>query len=206
MTGRLDILHLPSQLESGNWRRVLRRWGQLLDDYSWVFERPRDQAYWHGERPLTGLLATAAWSARDGWALEEFGTPRGTGARRRAGRGDLLFGIGQHTFTVEAKMAWLTSNTAGAQAKVTRKLSVAKRQLRSLDRSYCSGRLVALCFVAPYLTRAAVRGGVVEDLMAGLPAQFAHDPYGVAVYRPSGRLPEYSGRFFPGVMLIAELL
>ena len=42
--------------------------------------------------------------------------------------------------------------------------------------------------------------------MEGFPARFARNPYGVAVYRPSGRPPVLGGTVFPGLILIAELL
>jgi hypothetical protein len=182
------LIHMPRRLRQGGWRTLLRRWADLLDDYGSAERgQQRDYASWYGERPLTGLLASAAWRLTDGWGLEEFASPRGSGSRARVGRGDLWLGTNGGRYTVEAKITWASRDWTVAKSYVLRRLAQARKQLRSLHRDYRYGDLVALCYVVPQpsATRSASR--VADALFKNLPAYFADDPYLVATYRCVGR-------------------
>ena len=91
--------------------KSLTEWLQLLKTYE-TYETKSDDdsdlAYWHGERPLTGLLAAAAWKI-SGWSLEEFGVRRKGPNSDHAteGRCDLQWGLQESQTTVEAKIAWI---------------------------------------------------------------------------------------------------
>ena len=77
------------------WVAVVRDWLRLLGDYEHAVPSDADLAYWHGERPLTGLLGVAAWQI-GGWSLEEFcaDRKRKDSDETGKGRGDLWLGWG----------------------------------------------------------------------------------------------------------------
>src|SRR2546426_9391436 len=74
LTGkRFEIHALPDDLRRAGWESLLRRWSNLITYTTAGEEDDEDDVpYWYGERPLTGLLAAAAWRHRQGWSLEEF--------------------------------------------------------------------------------------------------------------------------------------
>ena len=207
MKADFKLIHIPPRLKQGGWQILLRRWADLLDEYGSAEPgQQRDCAYWYGERPLTGLLASAAWKLADGWGLEEFSSPRGSGSRARLGRGDLWLGTNGGRYTVEAKIAWPSRDWQVAKSDVLRRLAQARKQLRSLHRDYRYGDLVALCYVVPQPSATPSVSKVADALFKNLPDHFADDPYLVATYRYTGRVPLHSGRHYPGVIVIAELL
>jgi hypothetical protein len=206
MAAEYELVHAPKFLRERGWPRLLRNWASCLDEYSTPENgEPRDFAYWYGERPLTGLLASAAWRLSRGWGLEEFATPRGRGRNACIGRGDLWLGTNGASFTVEAKITWPSRDTESAKEYVRRRLTHSRCQLESLDRKFKHGSLIALCYVVPEPTAGRHTSRVIDEMFSDLPAHFAKDPYAVATYRHRDPLPHYGKRAYPGVILIAEL-
>jgi len=132
------------------WNDVLMQWLELLKRYESGSGDDFDVAYWHGERPLTGLLGAAAWMLQDGWSLEEFSTKRKFESYKIHGRGDLWFGRDKENSTVEAKIYWAGETIGTAKKYLLERLDEAAAQLRSLKKNNRNGDPVSVCFVVPW--------------------------------------------------------
>lgn len=134
------------------WQRVLDKWLELLSAYENA--DPPDLGYWHGERPLTGLLGAAAWQV-GGWSLEEFCGKKEKKRKHVIGsaRADLRLGCGRDGATgntVEAKICWVDqANIETAKNDLLSKLKQAKKQLRQLTLPHRVGKPMSLCYVVP---------------------------------------------------------
>ena len=149
---RFRVHRLPEKLAANGWRTLLQFWGNLINNYSF-YDRDTiesDVPYWYGERPLTGLLAAAAWMMPDGWSLEEFSTVRGEGKKSGRGRGDLWIGWGKTTYTIEAKISWCADGPGEAHRDILKKIRRAAGQLVTLKAEYAPGTKIALCYAVPY--------------------------------------------------------
>jgi len=133
------------------WLSLLRLLGRLMDTFQ--ASASGEPAYWYGERALTGLLAAAAWKMKRGGSLEEFLSLRRHGRKNSSGRGDAWVFVGNHWYTVEAKVKWPRSTSSKAILKaVSDGIGEAKAQLSSLDSAYKRGTTkAAVCYIVPEL-------------------------------------------------------
>ena len=207
---RFEIHALPDALRAAGWESLRQRWSSLIT-YSTADddEREDDVPYWYGERTLTGLLAAAAWRRRDGWALEEFAGRRGKRLRTTSGRGDLWLGLGPQTYTIEAKVKWLSSG--GEQAlKVARAgLKAAAEQLWKLSAAYRSGTLLAICYLVPCPMGGRAYSATAKqvEVVSRVRRTFVGSRSMVATYYPRWEPPEDDeGRVYPGVILIGRVV
>ena len=129
---------VPRNLRGDFWHALLHRWGKLLDRYQRMCNRYGDDdvAYWYGERALTGFLTAAALQLKGGIGLEEFLGYRGTGKKRRAGRGDAWLSMGNHWFCLEAKQYFVSGGSKTAISAVDSRLRAARKQLNNLGSSW----------------------------------------------------------------------
>ena len=152
----VDNPHVPEGFSDREfWTEVLRKWLWLLEQYEEVDSPDPDVAYWYGERPLTGLLGTAAWLV-NGWSLEEFGADRWKKRKGELHRayGDLWLGCnhGQPlaNATVEAKICWIEqTNIETTVRELKGKLNNARKQLRQLIQMHRVGTPVSVCYAVP---------------------------------------------------------
>jgi len=180
------------------WQTTLDGWLRLLKDYEKAEPSDPDLAYWYGERPLTGLLGTAAWLA-GGWSLEEFGAERkGKSGRVRQGRGDLRFGTGDAVSTVEAKICW-------AIDELPQSLKAARKQLRKLVTAGQDGQPVSVCYVVPCYGR-RTRRDVGEVALTKLQDRLKKEGMATAKHFATiqGIEEEREGLIYPGVLLVAR--
>ncbi len=163
--------------------QLLKKFSYLLSAYN---QNPKhDIAYWYGERPLNGLLATAAWKLKSGWSLEEFKAYRRKrkGEKKTPGRGDLWLGVSDkknECFTIEAKV-W-EPESFDDESKVIegteKRIGSALKQLSQIRaRSYRVGRPAAVCYVAPCLKKSgmAQRLGQITKLFRDVVRALAAD-------------------------------
>jgi hypothetical protein len=201
----LDLRYLPATWQRQGWDRLLREWATLLDLYDTTEDGQRDVAYWYGERALTGLLAPAAWRLQrpQGWSLEEFADPRARGIRARAGRGDLWLGLGRHKFTIEAKVTWPPKMSTVAVDEANLALKRATDQLTQLSKRFCYGKLLALCYVVPVVSRRTSSHRQIAQLRQ-LARRLRQGNDFVAIYHPhspaqeDGHHQEYPGAILTG--------
>jgi hypothetical protein len=167
-----------------------------------------DVPYWYGERPLTGLLAAAAWKHPRGWALEEFAGLRGKRLRTKSGRGDLWLGLGNKSYTIEAKVKWPQSGAGYAVQYARSALNEARKQLWKLSRQYRLGTLIAICYLVPCPMKDGLYANrdKVNDIMTAVKRKFSGKRWLVASYLPNHELPVDSGRVYPGVILIGRVV
>ena len=191
---------LPEDTES--WRSILIEWGQLLDRYEELCRDPRDVAYWYGEVPLTGLLASAAWRVPGGAGLLELSAKRQVG---EAGATDAWIRTPKGLwYAIEAKVCWLGANDTSPTDRIDKERQAACKQLRDLHPKYrLDYRLdhgVALCYVVPSLREGTfdIVQRVAEQYCKSFPTHL------VATYQPLDEAPEDEGKHFPGIVLVGQ--
>ena len=201
----LKIHALPRQLKVLGWQRLLYRWSALI---AATTDEGDDVPYWYGERTLTGLLGAAAWRLPRGWALEEFTGLRGKRLKTKSGRGDLWLGLGNRTYTIEAKVRWPPGNPRNAVQYARAAIMEASEQLWQLSRQYRLGTLIAVCYLVPcpmkdgpYAKRD--RGA---DMIATVKREFRGGRWLAASYFPNYEPPTDNGRVYPGVILIGRVV
>jgi hypothetical protein len=173
---------------------------------AFIAPEEQDVPYWYGERALTGLLAAAAWQQPGGWSLEEFLGHRTIHPETRsAGRGDLWIGLGSDSYTIEAKVAWVTEN-ADAESESTALLSDAAVQLRALATEYRVGEPLSVCYVVPSLSAGSSLR--IADVMDRLQKYLQVGNHLVARYVPTSLStpPVHDKRSYPGIVLVGRLV
>jgi len=185
---------------------LLKLFSALAARISCYDDPPKDTGYWYGERALTGFLASAAWSLRDGWALEEFTGLRVNGKKQGSGRGDIWVGVNGHSYTIEAKAVWPGGSIDKAITGAETKLSDAATQLRCLHKMYQVGRPVALCYIIPDLNKKGRFAGsrTIRDFFTDMPKRFGDTRTAVASFWYEKQVPNYAGRIYPGVVIVAR--
>jgi hypothetical protein len=182
-----------------------------MDEYC-RFNAP-DVPYWFGERPLTGLLAAAAWRLPNAWSLEEFSAYRGSGSELGPGRGDAWIGDSSGWWcTLECKLRWVSTiedpTVATVQARSA--LGEARKQLANLSQEFRGDRGLSVCYVVPELSEEDPTSKKIEAFYDGLVRGFAGEQAIVAIYRPPaeksvrGTRLTWENRHYPGVALIGE--
>jgi hypothetical protein len=202
-----EIHALPDALRKAGWQSLLQRWSSMIT--SATSEDEDDVPYWYGERPLTGLLAAAAWRQRGGWALEEFAGRRGKRLKTTSGRGDLWLGVGPRTYTIEAKVKWLSSGADHALKYAREALTAAREQLWKLSASYRDGTLIAICYLVPcpMAGRAYATTSRQVEILSAVRRHFVGSRSIVASYYPRWESAEDDdGRMYPGVILIGRVV
>lgn len=191
---RLEIKSFPGWAKREGWKGLLNAWAGILGRYEGNGkERPKDVAYWYGERALVGHLAAAAWLRRGGWALVEFLGRDATATRI----GDLWLGTGSAESTVEAKCVWGGTSIQRAVRAVEEALGRAGRQLRSYAPEYRVGEPVAICFVIPELGRPFDERRYFDEFAGQLMTKTRL----LATFHDSAF---YEKRYYGGVMLVAD--
>jgi hypothetical protein len=217
----LRIHRLDPRLGRGNWAQLLNRWASLMDSWCRVNRAAgeNDLPYWYGERPLTGLLASAAWKLRGGYALEELATIRGPVRRAGVGRIDAYIVLSNIWYQIEAKMAWPADNsgksTRNATSRISNALSAAAAQLDDVDETYYGDWGLAVCYVVPHIvwTRHAPKPPG-PSLLRDLAERYSKRPSGiVALYTPptwanpvDGSSKRKARRSYPGVLLLGRIV
>lgn len=216
----LTIHRLDRRLRKGGWARLLTAWAAAMDSWCRVNRASgeHDLPYWYGERPLTGLLASAAWKLRAGHALEEFATIRGPVRRAGAGRIDAYIVLNKVWYQIEAKMAWPADSSAKATQRATSRvshaLSQAADQLNDVDKTYYGNWGLAVCYVVPGIVwpkHSPKPPGVL--LLRDLARRYAKRRIGIAaLYTP----PSWANlvdegkrkarRNYPGVLLLGRVV
>lgn len=186
-------------------RKLFEALAVRLEDYD---SPPKDTGYWYGERALTGFLAAAAWSLPRGWSLEEFTGLRVKGRKKGSGRGDIWFGIGKKSYTIEAKAIWPGSNVDSASKGAEAKLGEAATQLRQLDKSYRVGRPVSICYIIPELASKGrfADSKTISEFFMQMPGRFSDSRTAVASFWYEKTPPRFNGRIYPGVVVVARFL
>jgi hypothetical protein len=208
----IQVLHLSR--ETSSWSSLLKMWGRLMDDWSAVVGRD-EVAYWYGERPLTGLLASAVWRV-GGQALEESEAARGPRRRPRLGRIDSYIILNHKWFQVEAKVAWPTSDApkglSAARSRLSKALSQAREQLETVQDDYYGHVGLALCYVVPELPwpKNATRpknSNILDSLAEENTATDAGKSI-VAWYAPPARqrpwITRPARKHYPGVLIVGN--
>ncbi len=189
------------------WRELLSEWIELLHNFSTLNDKEeRDVPYWYGERPLTGLLAAAAWRLENGWSLEEFSTLRGQEEDATKGRADLWMGIGNESYTVEAKLTWPQGGVEAAIHRIRNRLREARTQLRNIEAGYHEGVPLSVCYVVPWPIAIDPIVDVPKaiELMREAAHTFQTEGCAVALFVPHGETPIEDERIYPGVILVAR--
>lgn len=208
ITGRRFEIHaLPEVLRRAGWDSLLQRWSSLITYAS--FDDEDDVPYWYGERTLTGLLAAAAWRQRGGWALEEFAGRRGKRLETTSGRGDLWLGLGDGTYTIEAKVKWPSSGAEEALKSARAGLAAARQQLWKLSASYRPGTLIAICYLVPcpMAGRTYAATSRQAQILSAVKRTFVGSRSMVASYYPHWDPPKDDHRrIYPGIILIGRVV
>lgn len=199
-----SVIIPPKSKHGREWNTLLHEWFKLIDRYS--DNKELDVPYWYGERALTGLLASAAWRKKKGWALEEFSAERGGRSRKRNRRGDLWLGVGDAQFTIEAKIYWPQKDTRSAVKGVKRKLNEAKKQLYCLSTKYQVGLPFSVCYVVPWPRVSDNKSNLTDRnaLLEHVAQSFGSENCVVGKYVCQGHPRKHGGRAYPGVLLIAR--
>lgn len=194
--------HAPEQFPQRQfWTDLLNQWLGLLQRYE---SDKSDVAYWHGERPLTGLLGAAGWMLPDGWSLEEFSTKRKSKSGKGTGRGDLWIGRGDYEATVEAKIYWVGGTISTARDDVLKRLNEAAVQLRAVNKKNRAGDPVSVCYVVPWYDapegkdRGVLAINELEIWARGESLATAKH------FAASGVRTKSKGSEYPGVLLVAR--
>ena len=189
-------------------RELLKLFSAIADRIEDYDSPPKDTGYWYGERALTGFLAAAAWSLAGGWSLEEFTGLRQNGKKKGSGRGDIWIGVGNQSYTIEAKASWPGSTVDKAIEGAETKLTDATNQLRKLHKTYRVGKPVALCYIIPGLK---VEGRfadpeTIQDFFTDMPKRLSDSRTAVASLWYGQKYPRHDGHIYPGVVIVARLL
>ena len=193
--------HFPETMQS-----ILKEWISILSEYCKPYDGSRDVPYWYGERPLTGLVAAAAWRINNGWALEEFNTIRGIESGGTPGRGDLWIGIGKETYTIEAKITWPEGDLESAKERVNFRLKEATKQLHDIDTANQEGTPVSVCYVVPWpkVFETVEKAPNYSQMLTKLVSYFQIEGFATALFIPDEAPLIEKGRVYPGVALIAK--
>ena len=203
-----QIVRMPPRLQKEGWGALLRKWEKFITKYS-SDDKEIDFPYWYGERSLTGLFAAAAWRFPDGWSLEEFTGIRHYTRKESRGRGDLWIGIGNNSYTIEAKIIWPAKTTDYAEKLAYKELLNARKQLLALNKEFQIGSLISICYVVPDLNESTKysKSENIEKLFKELPERFKGPNYIVACYRITNtNSTKYAERIYPGIILIGEVV
>lgn len=197
----------PEYRNQQMWRKLLIAWLDLVERYeNREGQEEQDFCYWYNERPNTGVLSAAAWVA-GGWGLEEFSAKRRKKGKKKTGRPDLWFGIGDTEAAIEAKIAWVAGTFAAAREKAKKMLAEAGTQLEGLkrwERGEKGCQLVSVCFIVPYRKEQPEDGiglGLLKDVQKWARSQGMATAIHISRKAKSTRPKK---RNYPGVLLVAK--
>jgi len=197
---------LPGPLKS--LYRVLNKWNSLMQDSEW---EKNDVPWWYNERALLSLLAGAIWKS-GGWAFEEFVTSKRMVSKRGrhgkgAGRGDIMFEIGQETFIAEAKQCWPILGYRNHSAINTVKKALREARIQS-SRLPSEGKKLGIVFAVPRLHESKQRDS--EKILHNFVSRFrAFKNTTISWVFPKGRrtsVMDEDGYIYPGIALMLKLL
>ncbi len=215
----LTIRHVHPTLRQHGWRRLLRQWGALMDE--WCDQYRKDAPYCYGERPLTGLLAAAAWKLGNGMSLEEVEAQRMPGRRIAFGRLDAWIVLRGVFYHIEAKGPVVFGSNSGtlkvAIRRVCEELKEAARDVRNVPDLYQGDRGVALCYLL-HVPRwpQGKKKPPGDELLEAVASHFGSGAYAVSAWYtpPAGQRPEDWSKeggkrvrwWYPGVALVGQIV
>lgn len=207
---------------------LLKAWIKAIERYTGTF--PSDNPWWYNERASLSVLAGAAWTIKDWFALEEFSTlkrlrtvtPGVDEGHLRNGRCDLFICSPRHSFALEAKQAnqSIGDRSSGAQY-VSRAIKAAWEDSGDLVCGEGDRRFGAT-FVVPTIPRSEVRpeGGNLcqicpQKVEQYLKSWLTDDPDFIGqslkstqfayIFPRVGNADYILGkRYYPGIVLILE--
>lgn len=196
----------PDFSASKIWFNLLEQWLKMLRRYEDENSDSFDNAYWYGERPLTGLLGAAAWQL-GGWSLEEFGTDRHKkrgGPKTSSGRGDLWLALGELRATIEAKIHWPDKTKTDAKHELFTCLKEAKSQLREMPAESLTDHSFAVCYVVPWYRNSDATRDKGKKVLEYL-REMAQTKGNLATAVHFGSTADGGDkRLYPGVLLVAK--
>lgn len=224
MAGKLIVCEIGTKVpkeETEAWKYLLSHWCAVLNGYFVRMKREKEDDYydlphWHNERAQVGFLAAAVWRM-GGVALEEYRTSRTLDEGSEAtiddttpGRCDLYFNVDSLDYVVEAKLYWMTSDSASNKNAVIGKIKEAHKQLSRLDkkdREDSSG--LAMCWGVATTSAGTDRGD--EAFLRRFADNLKRSDRVIGVYympsKPRAKVEETYGddeEYYPGVVFVGE--
>jgi hypothetical protein len=113
--------------------------------------------------------------------------------------------MGDVKITIEAKIHWPETDKKSEIMGIKERLDAARSQLKTLAIDYQYGDPYSVCYIVPWPHKedyeSASREG--STLLNRLADKFANDDCLIANYLADSP-PEYEGRVYPGVLLVAR--
>ncbi|SPJ33409.1 hypothetical protein [Kushneria phyllosphaerae] len=227
-TPDIETLKNIEAMEDTELHALCQSWIECLERYSSLHARYEidDNGWWHNERASISLLAGAAWKL--GWvALEEFGTNKrghkipSEERGERVGRCDLYLSSEKTSFAIEAKQAWQRIGERSAPfADAENQMQKAWQDSGYLH-SHEADRRLAVTFIVPHLPISQVKNSDAGQVDAHKLRNHVNEwleqvgdfqrlrgkATRYAYYFPTDGhryTNEYTGRIFPGVVMVAE--
>lgn len=208
-------------------RRLLNAWIKAVERYTKTFQ---DNPWWYNERASLSVLAGAAWTLKDWFALEEFSTikrmrtlsPGLDEGHLRNGRCDLFIRNPEESFAIEAKQAVQgIGYRANGATYMNKALKAAWDDVGDLF-NWEANRRFAVTFVVPVIPLSEVRIGTgrrvricPRKVSASLNLWLTDDPYFPGrslkptqfayIFPKVGSTNYVDGdRYFPGIVVIFD--
>lgn len=221
------LKHVHSHDDDESIRKLLNAWIKAIDRYTNAFQ---DNPWWYNERASLSVLAGAAWTLKDWFALEEFSTikrmrtltPGVDEGHLRNGRCDLFIRNSEESFAIEAKQAIQRIGVkADGVTHMTKALKAAWDDTGDLGH-WEADRRFAVTFVVPTIPLSEVQLGkskkvqICPDKVQGLLnrwltdepyfAGWSNKPTQFAYIFPKVGSVNYVNehRYFPGVVVIFD--
>jgi len=208
-------------------RKLLNAWTKAVERYTNTF---KDNPWWYNERASLSVLAGAAWTLKDWFALEEFSTtkrmrtlaPGVDAGQLRNGRCDLFICSPSESFAIEAKQAIQSIGLkSDGESYMHKALKGAWEDSGDLGH-WEANRRFAVTFVVPAIPLSEVRMGEGKQVQicpdkvnASLRRWLTDEPYFMgwslkptqfAYIFPKVGSPNYvdEHRYFPGIVVIFD--
>jgi hypothetical protein len=186
---------------------ILEEWKSMMQDSEW---RKKDAPWWYNERALLSLFAGAIWKC-EGWAFEEFATSKRTLSKRgrrteRAGRGDIMFQIGEEICVAEAKQCWPILGHRNHNAMSTVKEALNEARIQS-SRLPSEGQKLGIVFGVPCLHES--KQGDSEKILHDFISRFTSLKNTTITWvfpREKRTLKGGDGYIYPGIVLMLKPL
>ncbi|MDR9876735.1 hypothetical protein RJC98_16220 [Pseudomonas allii] len=219
--------HVHAHDDDESVQKLLSAWIKAVERYTKAF---KDNPWWYNERASLSVLAGAAWTLKDWFALEEFSTikrmrtltPGVDEGHLRNGRCDLFIRNPEESIAIEAKQAVQRIGVrADGETYMNKALKAAWDDTGDLGH-WEANRRFAVTFVVPTIPLSEVRIGTgkrvqicPDKVKASLNRWLTDEPYfpgwslkptQFAYIFPKLGSPDYidGHRYFPGIVVIFD--